>query len=513
MDSGRRIDETRGDPSAPRAGAVAVRPPRPPGLGVSWRVVSAPILVVLVVELLIAIPGLATYRRAWLLDRVASARIALAVLHAASGRVVPEDATRAVLDAVGVRAVAVEVGGSRRMLAGAPDESGPAPRVDPAQEGALASVAAAWGAVLAGGSGPIWIVGHGSPDRAAEAAAAGSDGARIERIDVLVDDSGLVSALRGVALTVLFSSLVLATAVAGAVALVLYWTVVRPVRRLTRNLMGFAEDPEGVDRIMPPSRRRDAIGEAENAVARMEWVLAGELGEKRRLAVLGLSVSNINHELRNLLTTAQLLGDRLDGVADPVVQRVAPRLIAALDRAIRFCEATLAYGRATEPYPQRRRVPLAPLVVELEDLAGLGADARIRIETRVPADLTVFVDPEQFSRALTNIVRNAVQALDAAATLDVAPLVTVTATREGEGASSRVTILLSDNGPGLPEHGRKDLFAPFQGSMRVGGTGLGLAIASELVRLNGGTLDLDEGTKGACFRIVIADRCGDDAPG
>ncbi|WP_204334103.1 hypothetical protein, partial [Klebsiella pneumoniae] len=76
--------------------------------------------------------------------------------------------------------------------------------------------------------------------------------------------------------------------------------------------------------------------------------------EKRRLAELGLSVSKINHELRNLLATAQLLGDRLGDGGDPNTRRLAPRLVATLDRAVRFCEATLAYGRATERHPQRR---------------------------------------------------------------------------------------------------------------------------------------------------------------
>ena len=93
----------------------------------------------------------------------------------------------------------------------------------------------------------------------------------------------------------------------------------------------------------------------------METTLADELRQKRRLAELGLAVSKINHELRNMLTTAHLLTDRLDRVSDETVQRVAPRLVATLDRAIAFCEATLAYGRAAERLPQRRLIPLEPL--------------------------------------------------------------------------------------------------------------------------------------------------------
>jgi signal transduction histidine kinase len=112
-------------------------------------------------------------------------------------------------------------------------------------------------------------------------------------------------------------------------------------------------------------------------------------------------------------------------------------------------------------------------------------------------DLAVLADPEQLSRALANLVRNAVQALDAAATPDAE--VCVAAEREG----GLVIILVSDNGPGLPPRARENLFAPFQGSVRSGGTGLGLPIAAELIGINGGTLGLDATEGGARFRIAL----------
>jgi len=68
-----------------------------------------------------------------------------------------------------------------------------------------------------------------------------------------------------------------------------------------------------------------------------------------------------------------------------------------------------------------------------------------------------------------------------------------------------VTILVTDNGPGLPTRARENLFSPFQGSTRSGGTGLGLPIAAELIEINGGSLNLDPGEGGARFRIVLAE--------
>jgi signal transduction histidine kinase len=233
----------------------------------------------------------------------------------------------------------------------------------------------------------------------------------------------------------------------------------------------------------------------------MESALAEELRQKRRLAELGLAVSKINHELRNMLTTAQLMTDRLERVSDEAVQRVAPRLVATLGRAIAFCEATLAYGRAAERAPQRRRIRLAPLVAELQDLTGLAPGAGIRLDVAVPDDLHVNADADQLSRVLVNLVRNAVQALSQAGSTEGEPRVSIEAFRRG----STVTVRVADNGPGVPERAKAHLFSAFRNSVRSGGAGLGLAITADLVRLHGGTIVLEETPVGASFRVVIPD--------
>ncbi|MBK3425010.1 sensor histidine kinase, partial [Methylobacterium ajmalii] len=149
-----------------------------------------------------------------------------------------------------------------------------------------------------------------------------------------------------------------------------------------------------------------------------------------------------------------------------------------------------------------RPTPLRPILRDALDLAGLAPGAAITIADRTPEGLTVDADPDQLSRVLVNLVRNAVQAIGLAGSGDGPPVVAIEAGRTG----ATVTILVSDNGPGLPERARAHLFEAFQGSGRSGGTGLGLAIAAELVRLNGGTLSLDETRSGARFRIVLTDR-------
>ncbi len=148
-------------------------------------------------------------------------------------------------------------------------------------------------------------------------------------------------------------------------------------------------------------------------------------------------------------------------------------------------------------------IPLAPLVEELADLTGLAPGAAIAFGAEVPAGLQVDADAEQLSRILVNLVRNAVQALSQAGAPGGAPRIVVSARRE----NAVVAISVRDNGPGVPERARANLFSAFQGSVRSGGTGLGLTIAAELTALHGGTIALNEdGGPGACFRVTIPDR-------
>lgn len=462
-------------------------------LGLSGRLFLLTVAFVVLAEILVFVPLLASYRLSRLSDRVAAAQVAALVLRAAPEGNVSGDLARRLLAELGARAIAVRDGEAWRLLAVEPVPEAVAETVDLREQDWTGAVRGAFRTLLFPADKPIRAVGNGR----------GGLGA----VEVLVDEAPLRDRLVAFALRLLAACAVIAAIAAiaaGLVFFVLQRTIVRPVLRLARNIAAFADDPERPDRPASGPRRTDEIGQAEAALARMEVALGGELRQKRRLAELGLSVSKINHELRNLLTTAQLLGDRFETSSDPLVQRVAPRLVATLDRAIRFCEATLAYGRATEPSPQRRMVALAPLLDELPDLGGLMPAAGVQVSVRAPDDLEIDADPEQLLRALTNLVRNAVQAHAASRTQGAH--VEIEGFRDGARGAGRVTILVSDNGPGVPPRARANLFSAFQGSTRPGGTGLGLAIASELVRLNGGTLGLDETASGACFRLVIPDR-------
>jgi signal transduction histidine kinase len=456
--------------------------------GLSARLLVLTVIFVMVAEILIYVPSVANFRRNWLNDRLAAAQVAALVLDAAPAESLPADLEARLLESVGARTVAVKGGGTRRLLA-ASDTPGEVERtVDLRHSGWAMLIRDALTTLARPAEKPIRVLGAGM--------------AGTEFVEIVIDQAPMRTAMLDFSRNILILSLIISGITASLVYFALQLVIVRPVRRLTKAVTSFAEEPEDASRIFTPSRRTDEIGAAERSLAQMEASLTDVLRQKSHLAELGLAVSKINHELRNMLTTAQLLTDRLEGASDPAVQRVAPRLVATLGRAIEFCQATLAYGRAAERVPQRRRLLLRPLVMELGDLTALAQDAGIGFVQEVPGSLEVDADPDQLARVLVNLVRNAVQALSLAGASGGSPTIRVSAEREG----AAVTIRIADNGPGIPKAARARLFSAFRSSGRPGGAGLGLAISAELVRLHGGTLTLEETETGACFKISIPDR-------
>lgn len=215
----------------------------------------------------------------------------------------------------------------------------------------------------------------------------------------------------------------------------------------------------------------------------------------------GLAARKVIHDMRNILTCAQLLSDQLAQVDDPTVHSLAPKLTASLDRAIALCARTRNHGAALEELPKRRRLALAPLVDEVANGLGLTDHKHIGWINNVAATVEVDVDPDDLFRVLLNLCGNAIQALDGPGFRYKE--IRVDARRDGTGC----TIEVRDTGLGVPKTARTHLFQPSQGSTRPNGTGLGLAIAAELVHAHGGGISLAHGLAGgACFRITIPDR-------
>ncbi len=302
-------------------------------------------------------------------------------------------------------------------------------------------------------------------------------------IEITMDTKGLRAAMLDYGLRILFLSALISVVTAFLLFLSVQRLLVVPIRRVVRHMQAYAASPEDARQVIEPSATIDELRIAEEALQTLQTQMTGALRQKERLAQLGSAVAKISHDLRNILTTAQLFADRLENSADPVVARAAPKLIGSISRAVSLCEATLTFGRAEEAPPQLKRLLLRPLVDEVLEGEGLGVEGAISCLIDIPPNLAIRADGEQLYRVLGNLARNARQAIEATGQPGTIEF-------SAGDAELEWWIRVGDTGPGLPQRAREHLFTAFQGGTRKGGSGLGLAIAAELIRGHGGQLEL-----------------------
>ena len=465
--------------------AAAERPGRQ--MGLSSRVLILTAVFVTLAQVVIFAPSIANYRDNWLRNRLSAAFTAALVLEGAERDLAQSELPQQLLDSVGARVIVLKLKGTRRMLAAKELPAAVDETYDMRGVSTWASMRAAFRALVAPPGRIVTIRGD---------APMGGD-----FIEVTMDETKLKRAMAEFAASVVWRSLIVSALVGALAVLSLHWLVLRPVRRLTSSIVGFAAAPQDAGRIIAPSGRANEIGDAEQALARMQRELAGALRRKEHLAALGLAVAKINHDLRNMLAAAQLLSDRLAASDDPLAQRLAPKLVGTLDRGIRYAHAILAYGKAQDDTPKPRRIDLAAVVADVVDTLA-PSHAAVRFDNEVEDDFWLVADEDQLFRILMNLCRNAVDALLAAQC--AAPQVRVCARRDGDN----VLIDVIDNGLGVSPLVRDKLFGAFAGSNRPGSVGLGLAIAADLARAHGGDIALLDGApgEGAAFRVTLPHR-------
>ncbi len=467
------------------------------GLGLSKKLLILTTLFVMLAEVLIFVPSVANFRINWLNDRLMAAQLASLAAEATPSGNVPEKLRAELLRTAQVKAVALKRNDQRLLVlqSDMPIAIDQVYDLTMLRKGGIAArleaITDALGVLVSTRDRTLRIIGRPGNDAG-------------DLIEMVLPEAPLRKAMRAFGINILFLSVIISIITAALVYMALNAMLVRPMMRVAGNMVRFAENPEDRSRIIVPSGRADEIGQAERELANMQTELTQLLSQKNRLAALGLAVSKINHDLRNLLANTQLLSDRLTSSPDPTVQRFAPKLIASLDRAIAFCNDTLTFGRAAERPPVRKPFRLLDLAGEVGDGLDLPREGGVGLSLDIPASLELDADRDHIFRVLNNLVRNAVQALEGLP--DPAEgRVTISAERR----ESAVRVLVADNGPGLPPKARERLFQAFQGSQRRGGTGLGLAIASELVAAHGGQLRLLDTSPGANFEIIIPDRSTD----
>ncbi|MDB5446082.1 MAG: sensor histidine kinase [Phenylobacterium sp.] len=457
--------------------------------GLSARLLLLTILFVALGGALTLPPALAAYERQWLLDRVRAAELASLAPEVAPDRVVSEQLKAQFLNGAGVDIVAVSVDGIRSLVFAQPrpGASTRAPYLVDLRERA---------------PGLGWL----APFRTL----LGPDGRRVrvmaeprfrkaDFVEFVAPDSELKRALASYLWRLVLIVAFVSTITGILVYLTLNLFLVRPMQRITRAMERFRADPEDPKARVELSGRRDEIGRAEAELDRMQADLRAALHSRARLAALGEAVAKINHDLRNMLTSAQIASERLAALKDPKVSQALPRLERALDRAVRLATDVLTYGKSQEPAPQVRAVRLAGAVEAAAEEARLSDDG-VKLANEVGPGDQVMADPDQLYRILVNLLRNAREAIEHQDGRAEPGLIRVWLS-QADGSS---VVGVVDNGPGLPERARDRLFQPFAGSSRPDGAGLGLAIARELAVGHGGDLTLAQSSPaGAVFELRL----------
>lgn len=461
----------------------------------SGRLLVLTVIFVMLAEVLVFAPSVARFRVDYLRERLAASNIvALALLDVEEA--VRPDNEMALLNSAEVRSIALQRGGARLpVLRGN--------WADPVNETFDLDKSSVFGDVWEG----FAVLFRNDPTRVIRVI--GSPEATRnpmgDKLEITLRENQLRDAMVAFGLRILAVSLLISLLTAGLVFLSLNRWLVRPIRQVTSNMIAFRQAPEAAT-IIPVGTGRDEIGEAQAELAAMQTELRASLKQKTRLAGLGEAVAKINHDLRNILASAQILTDRLETSQDPMVARTAPKLLRSLDRATALCERTLEFGKAEELEPERRRVMLPTFLEEVRDHLTLAHANDIVITVESQSDAYVEADPDQLYRIVYNLARNAAQALEATGK---GGTVSITARRYDDKAEIDVI----DDGPGMPMVARENLFKAFKGGVRKGGSGLGLAIALELARGHGGGVELiDSTTDGTCFRITIPDTANGAQP-
>ncbi len=238
--------------------------------------------------------------------------------------------------------------------------------------------------------------------------------------------------------------------------------------------------------------RRNASGRLEGFVVAFDDVT--DLVSAQRMAAWGDVARRIAHEIKNPLTPIQLSAERIKrkfagSVDDPeALQQYTEVIVRQTNDLRRIVDEFSKFARM--PEPDRKPQDLVPLVRDVVVLQD-GAMGGTRLIADIP-DTPIFadIDSTMIGQALTNLVKNAGEAIESLAEegLPDGLVPTVAVSLESDGEAARITI--SDNGIGLPED-RARLFEPYV-TTREKGTGLGLPIVKKIIEEHGGSLLLTD---------------------
>ncbi|MFY0659025.1 MAG: HAMP domain-containing histidine kinase [Shimia sp.] len=449
----------------------------------SGRFLILTVIFVMLAEILIFVPSIARYREDYLLLRLERAQIASLALLADD--MIDMDLEEELLKNAGVYNVVLRRDEMRQLILSSPIPEPISATYDMRSATAGVLIKDAMMQLLETKNRVVRVIGAPVQDAGL-------------LIEVTMDTEGLRMSMIDYGVRILALSAVISVVTAFLLFLAVRAILVRPIKGVVGYMQTYAAAPEDARSLIKPQAGVTELREAEEALLALQTELTASLKQRERLAQLGGAVAKVSHDLRNILTSAQLFTDRIESSEDPLVRRLAPKLVNSITRAVHLCESTLAFGKAEEPAPTLTRFALSEMVADVIASERLAVgEFDLSFGEDIPAGMMVRADPEQMYRVVSNLVRNARQAIVASGQPGE---IAVSASENDDSWLVTVT----DTGPGLPPKAQEHLFQPFQGGIRKGGSGLGLAISQELVRGHGGMLTLSEtGAAGTTFEICL----------
>jgi two-component system sensor histidine kinase CpxA len=234
----------------------------------------------------------------------------------------------------------------------------------------------------------------------------------------------------------------------------------------------------------------DELGTLSQAINNMAQRLDGFVTGQKRF--LGDIAHELCSPLARLRVALGILEERVSGSQHPDVSRAAEQadeIAALVNELLSFSKASLGATHA-----KLQQVPLRALV----DLAVRRevSDGE-QVEVKIAPDLRVEVEPELLTRALANLLRNAIRYAGMAGPITIA----------AEPRDGLVALMVSDCGPGIPEAELQRIFDPFyrldaSRDRETGGVGLGLAIVKTCVEACQGTV-IAENRRPTGFQVTI----------
>lgn len=448
--------------------------------GLSGQLLILTVLFVLLAEAVIFFPSASSFRKDWFKERGVSAGHLAIALNA-----VPESYNRMMLsqtfmDDTSISVMKTSKDGKSKLVLGTPPQNSELELID-MRNGQPGLQLGATLSAFANKEGYFRVLAQ-PPES-------------IESLEYLVPKRALQQAMESYWYNILGLSILIAIITGILLYSVLHFLIIKPLQCLGDDVADFQADPAAPLKEKRTHDRKDEIGELSRAFTDMQTGVQSSLEQRKRLADLGLAVSKINHDLRNVLTSAQLVSDRLAMDKDERIAKMGERLVRAVDRGVRIAEGVLEYGSEKDEILDLETVNLSEVASEAAN-DTLRRFPGVTFENQIDPKLAARADADHTYRIFQNLIRNAAQALKDRPEAKV--------TIEARNGGDKVYTTLSDNGPGLPAKVRETIFTPFTTGGGRGRTGLGLTISKELAEAQGGNIILvSSDDKGTAFELTL----------